>query len=156
MTAGTATVPWVVWSEDVDGVAKIFASRLVDGTHFDLVNDGKALSRGNRDSTVPDITFAGHTPYVTWHEDVNGVPRMFVGHFENPADPTFVIDSPGIKRSPEGLTLDDVKSPISSNCTANPFNDDGDACQGGASPKAFFLFNDGPAGGRRIFGEQYP
>ena len=156
MTSGAPTVPWVVWSEDVNGVSKIFVSRLVGGTHFELANGGKPISKGKRDSTVPDITFAGHTPFVTWHETVNNSERLFVGHFENPADPTFVLDSGhGIKRSTEGLTLG-TKSPISSNCTANPFNGDGDACQGGATAKAFFLFNDGPKGARQIFGESYP
>ena len=81
--------------------------------------------------------------------------KLFVGHFENAANPTFVLDtSNGIKRSTAGLTLG-IAEPISSDCTANPFNQDGGACQGGASGKAFFLFNDGAKGARKIFGDRF-
>ena len=45
-------------------------------------------------------------------------------------------------------------APISSDCTANPFNADGTACQGGAPGIPFFLFNDGPTGKRKIFAAQ--
>ena len=37
----------------------------------------------------------------------------------------------------------DVREPISSSCTANPFNSDGSACQGGAIGTPFFLFTNG-------------
>ena len=156
MTPHSATVPWVAWSEDVNGVSRIFVSRLVNnGANFALANGGKPLSKGGGDATVPDISFVRHTPVVTWHQKVNGATKLFVGHFENAANPTFVLDtSNGIKRSTSGLTLG-TKSPISSDCTANPFNQDGDACQGGASGKAFFLFNDGAKGARKIFGDRF-
>jgi hypothetical protein len=155
MTSGLATVPWVVWAEDFKGVKRIFVSRLVSGTHFELANGGKPISSTRGDATVPDISFVAHTPVVTYREKVGSSERLFVGHFENASNPTFHLDTPnGIKRSSAGLTLS-VAEPISSNCTANPFNLDGDTCQGGAQAKAFFLFNDGPAGSRRIFGESF-
>jgi hypothetical protein len=155
MTAGQATVPWVVWAEEVNGVNRIFVSRLVGGTHFELANGGKPLSSTQGDADVPDISFAGHTPVVTYRQKIGNSHRLFVGHFSNAAIPTFHLDtSNGIKRSTSGLTLA-VAEPISSNCTANPFNSDGGACQGGVVAKAFFLFNDGPAGARKIFGEAF-
>jgi hypothetical protein len=155
MTSGQPTVPWVVWAEEFQGVERIFASRLVGGTHFELANGGKPLSSAKGDATTPDISFAGHTPVVSYRQKIGRSQRLFVGHFTNAANPTFHLDtSTGIKRSTSGLTLG-VPEPISSNCTANPFNSDGDACQGGVSPKAFFLFNDGASGARRIFGEQF-
>lgn len=155
MTTGQATVPWVVWAEEVNGVNRIFASRLVGGTHFELANSGKPLSSARGDADVPDISFTGHTPVITYRQKIGHSHLLFVGHFSNAANPTFHVDtSAGIKRSTSGLTLA-VPEPISSNCTANPFNSDGDACQGGAAAKAFFLFNDGAAGARRIFGERF-
>ena len=81
--------------------------------------------------------------------------KLFVGHFENAADPNFHLDTTnGISRSNAGPDLG-VTEPISSDCTANPFNGDGAACQGGAPGKAFFLFNDGASGARKIFGKSY-
>lgn len=155
MTSGQPTVPWVVWAEEFKGVKRIFASRLVDGTHFELANGGKPLSSARGDANNPDITFAGHTPFVTYRQKIGHSVLLFVGHFTNAANPTFHLDTRGgIKRSSSGLTLETAE-PISSNCTANPFNSDGDACQGGVTPDAFFLFNDGAAGARRIFGERF-
>jgi hypothetical protein len=155
MTAGQPTVPWVVWAEEVNGINRIFASRLVGGTHFVLANRGKPLSSTRGDADVPDISFVRHTPVVTYRQKVGNSHLLFVGHFTNAAHPTFQLDTPtGIKRSTSGLTLA-VAEPISSNCTANPFNSDGDTCQGGVAAKAFFLFNDGAVGARRIFGERF-
>ena len=156
MTSGQPTVPWVVWAEERNGVERIFGSRLVGGTHFELVNGGKPLSSADGDAGNPDITFAKNTPYVTYRQQVGTSEKLFVGHFTNPADPTFQLDSKnGISRSTAGPKLE-VAEPISSDCTANPFNGDGSACQGGAPGKAFFLFNDGPSGARKIFGKAYP
>ena len=77
---------------------------------------------------------------------------MFVGHFNNPSNPTFHLNgTAGVARSAAGAQLE-VAPPISSDCTANPFNGDGSACQGGALGKAFFLWNDGATGARKIFG----
>jgi hypothetical protein len=59
------TVPWVVWSEDVGGHHAVFVSRLVDGDHFELFNNGNPIS-GNADAATPDITFFGNTPYISW------------------------------------------------------------------------------------------
>ena len=93
MNPANATVPWVAWDEDVNGIRQIFVSRLAAGTHFQLVNNGAPISLAAHNSTRPDITFSGNTPYVTWREDVgDGVEKAFVGHFVNAANPTFVLD----------------------------------------------------------------
>jgi hypothetical protein len=153
MAAGTPTVPWVAWAEQAGKVERIFASRLVGGTHFELANSGKPLSSAKGDATRPDISFVGHTPVVSYRQKLGKSERLFVGHFTSPDH--FVRDTTkGIKRSKKGVNLD-VAEPISSDCTANPFNQDGDACQGGAPGKAFFLFNDGAPGSRQIFGERF-
>jgi hypothetical protein len=89
MNPANPTVPWVAWDETVAGHKQVFVSRLVGGTHFQPANGGAPISTGTGDSTRPDITFSGNTPYVTWREDVGGgVVRAFVGHFVNPASPT--------------------------------------------------------------------
>ncbi len=143
MTPGTATVPWVAWDEDVAGVKRIFVSRLVGtGTaaHFQIANNGTPIS-GATGGTRPDITFAANTPYVSWRAQVNGATKGFIGHFINPSNPTFVLDEANIPLTPTAQA--DVREPISSNCTANPFNSDGAACQGAPVPTPFFLFTNG-------------
>ena len=151
MAAGTPTVPWVVWAEDVDGTSRIFASRLVGGTHFEVANAGRPISSATSDAGNPDITFAKNTPYITYRQQVGAGEKLFVGHLSNAANPRFHLDTPtGISRSAAGPDLE-VAEPISSDCTANPFNGDGSACQGGAPGKAFFLWNDGATGARKIF-----
>jgi hypothetical protein len=132
MTAGKPTVPWVAWDEDVGGVKRIFVSRLVgtgSAAHFDIVNHGAPIATGTR----PDITFSANTPFVSWREDFNGVTRGFVGHFVNASNPTFVLDESNIPLAPTSQA--DVREPISSNCTANPFNADGAACQEHPCPR---------------------
>ncbi len=152
MTAGTATVPWVTWAEDVDGKSRIFVSRLVGGTHFEIANHGDPISAPGGAAFTPDITFAKNTPYVSYRQNVGGTQTVFVGHFNNPSNPTFHLNgTAGVARSAAGAQLE-VAPPISSDCTANPFNGDGSACQGGALGKAFFLWNDGATGARKIFG----
>jgi hypothetical protein len=69
---------------------------------------------------------------VSWQETVGGEARTFVAHLE--AD-RFALDTPG----GIGAAEPDLRAPISSNCIATPCNADGDACQGGAAPQAFFL-----------------
>jgi hypothetical protein len=153
MNPADATVPWVAWDEDVGGVRQIFVSRLVDGSHFALANNGAPISVGSGDSTQPDITFSGNTPYVSWREDVgSGVEHGFLGHFVNSANPTFVLDESDVPLTPH--TEADVREPISSSCIATPFNNDGAACQGGAAATPFFLFTNGesPLG---LFAEAY-
>jgi hypothetical protein len=156
MNPANATVPWVAWDETVAGHKQVFVSRLV-GTgataRFQLVNGGAPISAGAGDSTRPDITFSGNTPYVTWREDVGGgVERAFVGHFVNAANPTFVLDESDVPLTPTAQA--DVREPISSSCTANPFNTDGAACQGGAIGTPFFLFTNG-AGPLGLFADAY-
>jgi hypothetical protein len=145
MNAANATVPWVTWDEDVNGVKQIFVSRLVGGTHFEVANQGQPISLGANDSTRPDITFSGNTPYVSWREDEGGATKLFLGHFVNPANPTFVLDESNIALTPTGAGAGqaDVRSPISSGCIATPQNADGAACQGGAIGTPFFLFTQG-------------
>ena len=49
----------------------------------------------------------------------------------------------------------EVRAPISSSCIANPFNQDGMACQGGAIGTPFFLFSDGDAAHAKLFANAY-
>ena len=152
MNPANATVPWVAWAEWVGGVRQIFVSRLVGGTHFELANSGAPISVGTDDSTRPDITFSGNTPYVTWRANTRGGEKAFVGHFVNPANPTFVIDESDVALTPSSQA--DVREPISSACTANPFNNDGQACQGQAVGTPFFLFTSG-TNPRSLFADAY-
>jgi hypothetical protein len=153
MNAANPTVPWVAWDETVAGHKQVFVSRLVGGTQFQLANAGAPISAGTGDSTRPDITFSGNTPYVSWREDVGGgVERAFVGHFVNAANPTFVLDESDVPLTPTAQA--DVREPISSSCTANPFNTDGAACQGGAIGTPFFLFTNG-TGPLGLFADAY-
>jgi hypothetical protein len=143
----------VTWDETVGGVKQVFVSRLVASTgQFQIVNGGAPISTGTTDATRPDITFSGNTPYVTWRETVGGVTTGFVGHFVNAASPTFVLDESDIPLTP--TTQADVREPISSSCTANPFNSDGAACQGGAIGTPFFLYTNGTSP-RSLFAGAY-
>jgi hypothetical protein len=152
MNPANATVPWVVWDEGPANASKqVFVSRLV-GTNFQPANDGAPISTGAGNATRADITFSGNTPYVTWREDVGGgVEKAFVGHFVNAADPKFVLDESDV---PLAGTAD-VREPISSGCTANPFNEDGAACQGAAVGTPFFLFTSQPSSVLSLFSDAY-
>lgn len=145
MNPANPTVPWVAWDEELNGVKQVFVSRLVgtgSSAHFELVNNGAPISIGANDSTRPDITFSGNTPYVSWREDTGGgVEKAFAGHFVNAANPTFVLDESDVPLTPTAQA--DVREPISSSCTANPFNNDGQACQGAPAGTPFFLFTNG-------------
>ena len=153
MNPANATVPWVTWDEDVNGVKQVVVSRLVGGTHFELVNNGTPISVGSNDSTRPDITFSGNTPYVTWREDTGGgIEKGFVGHFVNAANPTFVLDESNVPLTPRNQA--DVREPISSSCIATPFNSDGQACQGTAIGTPFLLFTNG-TNPRGLFANAY-
>jgi hypothetical protein len=156
MNPANPTSPWVTWDEDVNGVKQVFVSRLV-GTgataHFELVNNGAPISIGANSSTRPDITFSGHTPYVTWREDIGGgIEKAFVGHFVNAANPTFVLDNSNVPLTPTAQA--DVREPISSSCIATPFNQDGSACQGAAIGTPFFLYTNGTSP-RGLFADAY-
>jgi hypothetical protein len=137
LTPGGTTSPWVVWSEDTgSGKHAIFVSRLVGGT-FQLFNNGQPISNTVNDSTNPDIAFSGNEPYVSWQEDVAGVKKTFLGHFEGGATaPVFKLDTPtGLPAAAAG----NLRAPVSSSCTANPFTADGVACPGGAAGTPFAL-----------------
>jgi hypothetical protein len=156
MNPAKATVPWVAWDEEVRGVKEIFVSRLVGAgasAHFELVNQGQPISLGANNSTRPDITFSGNTPYISWREDVGGgIVKGFYGHFVNAVNPTFVLDQSEVPLTPTAHA--DVREPISSSCIATPFNSDGSACQGGALGTPFFLFTNGTSP-RGLFANAY-
>ena len=145
MNPANPTVPWVVWDEDTGSNHQVFVSRLVGtgGTaRFVPVNNGQAISPAGINGGRADITFSGNTPYVTFRTtDGSGNRTATVGHFVNAANPTFVVDKSGIPITPSSAA--DVREPISSGCTANPFNADGATCQGGALGTPFFLFTNG-------------
>jgi hypothetical protein len=144
MNPANPTAPWVAWDETVAGGAhQVFVSRFVPTPtpHFQIVNGGNPISTAGVDSTRPDITFSGNTPYVSWREETGSGTVGFVGHFVNAANPAFVLDESDIPLTPKAQA--DVREPISSACTANPFNLDGQACQGGAIGTPFFLFTNG-------------
>jgi hypothetical protein len=143
MTPGTATAPWVAWQESVGGVQRIFVSRLVAAAgEFVTANQGNPISPASGNASLPDITFSGNTPYVSWRQQVGGgVVENFHGHFTNAADPTFVADESDVQVTPDAQA--DVREPISSTCTATPFSADGTTCPGGAVGTPFFLFTSG-------------
>jgi hypothetical protein len=155
MNPANPTVPWVVWDEDTGTHHQVFASRLVGSgatARFVPVNGGHPLSPAGVNGARGDITFSGNTPYVTFRVDDGGVSTTTTGHFVNAANPTFVVDKSGIPTSPTSST--DVRAPVSSGCTANPFNSDGASCQGGAVGTPFFLFTNG-TNPRSLFADAY-
>jgi len=158
LTPGGATVPWVVWQEELgEAHHAIFVSRLVGGDHFELFNAGAPVSDTVNDATRPDITFSGNVPYISWQETVAKADVTFVGHFEGGASaPVFVLDTPtGIPNSGFGDLENPLRAPISSGCTANPINGDGASCQGGAIGTPFFLHTAGDPGSRQLFAEAF-
>jgi hypothetical protein len=153
MDSTKPTAPWVAWDEESEGLKQIFVARLVEGSHFQIVNNGSPISSGPDNSTRPDITFSGNTPYVSWRREVGGgAAEGVTGHFVNAAEPKFVLDSNKIPLTPTAQA--DVREPISSTCTANPFNGDGTSCQGGALGTPFLLFTNGTAP-RGLFADAY-
>jgi hypothetical protein len=152
----------VVWEEDIGGGRHaIFLARLVGGDHFEAFRPGQPISNRANNASRPDITFAGNTPYISWEEQVgNGKELLlltFVGHFEGgEATPRFKLDTPGgIAASAFGNVDEPQRAPISSTCTANPFNADGAACQGGAIGTPFFLFAADVPDSRKLFAEAF-
>jgi hypothetical protein len=154
MNPANATAPWVTWDETLGGVHQVFVSRFVatPTPHFQIVNGGNPISTAGVESTRPDITFSGNTPYVTWREETSTGTKAFAGHFVNAADPTFVLDESDVPLTPTAQA--DVREPISSSCIATPFNMDGQACQGGALGTPFFLFTNGTSP-RGLFADAY-
>ena len=139
-TPGAPTVPWVAFSQAINGRHAIMLSRLVGGDHFELANGGNPLSPAGLDTSQPDITFFGNTPYVSWTATVGGETRGFVGHLD--AAGRFVSDTPfGIaldRHRPASLI--DFRVPLSSNCTADPFTADGATCAPADVNSPFFTF----------------
>jgi hypothetical protein len=158
LTPGGATVPWVVWEEDIGGgTHAIFVSRLVGTDHFELFNSGQPISNTVNFATRPDITFSGNVPYISWQEQVGSQLLAFVGHFEGgTANPVFRLDTPGgIAKSAFADVGNALRAPISSTCTANPTNADGSACQAGAAGTPFFLFTAGASGSQKLFADAF-
>ena len=143
MNQANPTAPWVTWDETVGSVHQVFVSRFVatPSPHFQIVNGGAPISTADVESTRADITFSGNTPYVSWREETPSGTKGFVGHFIDASNPTFVLDESNIPLTPTSTA--DVREPISSNCTADPFNGDGASCQGAPVPSTFFLFTKG-------------
>ena len=144
MTSGNPTVPWIVWDEGnalTPNNNSVFVARLVGAgaaARFVIANGGQPIGTGDR----ADITFSGNTPYVTWHH--NG--SVVTGHFTTPD--AFVKDN-----APVGTGAPDaVRTPISSGCIADPFSNDGAACQAYAVGTPFFLFTDGNS---KLFADAY-
>ncbi|MCW2982936.1 MAG: hypothetical protein JWR63_506 [Conexibacter sp.] len=134
LTPGNPTVPWTVWSEDTgSGTHAIFVARLVGGDHFELFNGGQPVSNPAIDASRPDITFSGNTPYISWHSRIAGKLKTVVGHFEGPGTATFKVD--GGLDPPDA----DVRSPLSSSNTADPFTADGAAAPSQAIGTPFVL-----------------
>jgi hypothetical protein len=146
MTPGNPTVPWVAWEETSGGHERIFVSRLVNGA-FKLANGGRPLPTlvNGIDAKRPDITFSGNTPYVSWHEGS----QVVTGHFTTPD--SFVIDNGAVGTN----VSDNVRAPISSGCTADPFNADGAGCQAGAAGTPFFLYSDGDPSHAKLLADAY-
>ncbi len=141
------TVPWVVWDEGsatTPNNNSVFVARLVGAgaaARFVIANNGQPIGTGDR----ADITFSGNTPYVTWHHNN----QVVTGHFTTPD--AFVKDN-----APVGSNAPDtVRAPISSGCIADPFSQDGAACQAGAVGTPFFLFTDGTASNAKLFADAY-
>jgi hypothetical protein len=132
LTPGGTTVPWVAWAEDTgNGKHAIFVSRLVNGDHFELANNGQPISDPNVDSAKPDIAFSGNTPYVTFQTHRLGLLRTAVGHFKNLTQ--FVFDSRGFGNK----VVPDLREPVSTACTSDPFTQDGKACPGNDATGVF-------------------
>jgi hypothetical protein len=160
LVQGKPTTPWIAWDESTanGGQHAVFVARLdAAGDHFDLLNNGQPISHSGLESTRPDIVFSHNTPYVSWHENNGTTTSTFVGHFEgNPANPVFHLDNGGIPTT-TALSSDDevtdVRSPIASTCPADPFTQDGAACQGNNIGTPFFAFTNGAP--RALFAQGY-
>jgi hypothetical protein len=159
LVAGTPTVPWVVWSEGIGGgIHAIFVAHLVGGDHFELFNGGQPVSTITRDASLPDITFLGNEPAISWNEAFpGGHHRAFLGHFIGGAgSPQFVVDTPHGVPVPSTTTPANVvnfRPSDASTCQADPFTGDGSSCPGGGSGFAFLSFT--RAGSpRKIFAER--
>ena len=134
MNPANPTVPWVAWDETVGGVTA--GLRLAAGgrgePHFELVNGGAAdLDRRGR------LDAPGH--HVLGQHAVRDLARgRRRRRHEGVRRPLRQRGQPDVRARRERRPADadapqaDVREPISSGCTANPFNADGAACQGGA------------------------
>ena len=67
--------------------SRIFVSRLVGGTHFEVANGGEPISSADGDAANPDITFAKNTPYVSYRQNVGGTREAVRRPLQQPAEP---------------------------------------------------------------------
>jgi hypothetical protein len=162
LVAGKPTTPWIAWDESSSngGLHSVFVARLdAAGDHFDLLNNGQAISHSGLDSTRPDIVFSHNTPYVSWHETQGSTTTTFVGHFEgSPANPVFRIDTGAIPTTTPAAAdddLTDVRQPVASTCPADPFTQDGAACPANAVGTPVFAFTNTTNGPRELFAQTY-
>src|SRR4051794_41307231 len=73
------------------------------------MNDGRPVSNVLNDALRTDITFSGHTPFVSWQETVGGEARTLVAHLDGER---FALDTPG----GIGGAEPDLRAPISFSC----------------------------------------
>ena len=132
----------------------IFVSRLVGGDHFELVNGGQPMSNPLNDASQPDITFSGNTPYITWQETSRVAARL-LRPLRRRRGQSVLQARHADRRSSTRRAAADLRAPISSSCTANPFNADGQACPAGAIGTPFFLFTEGTRGSQKLFAKAY-
>jgi hypothetical protein len=98
LTAGEASVPWIVWPElGQTGKWQIFVSRLDTSTRNGFLQVGASLNVDpNHDARTPFIVFVGNVPYVAWLEDDGtGVFKVQVRHLaSDPQTGTWSLDTP--------------------------------------------------------------
>ena len=160
MNSANPTVPWVAWDELVgcsaSGVREP-SRRCRRGRPLRAGQRRSAdLAGGCRRDATGHHVLGQHAVRDVAVTDAGGNTTTTVGHFVNAANPTFVVDKSGIPITPTGTGAGqaDVREPISSGCTANPFNADGATCQGGALGTPFFLFTNGTSP-RSLFADAY-
>ncbi len=74
-----APSPWVVFVERMPTGARQVYVRRLDSGRFRLVGDSLNVDP-TQNASDPDIFFVGNVPHVTWVENQDGVPRLFVRH----------------------------------------------------------------------------
>ena len=147
LTPGGTTVPWVTWTEDNGS-----------GIHADLrraPRRRRPLRAGERRPAGlehPQRLGAARHHVLRPHavRVVAGDGRRRGADVRRPprGRPASSLDTPG----GIGGAEPDLRAPVSSNCIATPFDADGDACQGGVAPQAFFLHLQAGAP-KRLLGE---
>src|SRR5205809_739970 len=178
-TGPNDTVAWVVWYEEdptqIDGLRSnemVFAAKIVADATADGGFRWVAVGNGTAGQTnVLDTSGAhgfGSCAESQDAEDACSLNAIARRDAENPrvaagtltpggaSAPVFKLDTPtGIPNSAFGNAKDPLRAPISSGCTANPFNADGASCQGGAIGTPFFLYTAGDPGAQKLFAQAF-